>query len=193
MTRNRIGRRLPRPGTLIACAALLAALAGTAYAGNKIGTKQLKNNAVSSAKLQNEAVTSAKLKGGLLPKQGGNLRVNSEAAVSTITASTQLGGLSLPAGSYLVLAKLNAAHTGAAASTRLECSLNSGGSQLDFIKIRLQANAGVEPVIFAAPSLQGFVTLAAPGSVTLDCISTNGSGIEISNRILSALPVAGIN
>ena len=101
--------------------------------------------------------------------------MNSEAAVSTITASTQARRPEPARCPTLVPAKLNAAHTGAAASTRLECSLNSGGSQLDFIKIRLQANAGVEPVIFAAPSLQGFVTLRGPG--------LGDAGLHLDQRI----------
>ncbi len=51
----------PSPAMVIAVIALIVALAGTAYAGSKIGSKQLKKNAVSTKKIKNNAVTSAKI------------------------------------------------------------------------------------------------------------------------------------
>jgi hypothetical protein len=55
---RRIGFRRPSPPMVVACIALLAALAGTSYAAiqlpaNSVGTKQLKKNAVTAAKVKN--------------------------------------------------------------------------------------------------------------------------------------------
>jgi len=63
---SRMRSKGPRlsPGTAIGCVALLLALAGTAYAAGKIGSKQLKAGAVTTKKLKNGAVSSAKLADG---------------------------------------------------------------------------------------------------------------------------------
>ncbi len=47
---------------VIAVLALFVALGGGAYAGSKIGSKQIKKNAVTTSKIKKNAVTSAKLK-----------------------------------------------------------------------------------------------------------------------------------
>ena len=55
--------RMPSPAMVVAVAALVVALGGSAWAVTKIGTAQIKNNAVTTPKLKNKAVTAAKLKG----------------------------------------------------------------------------------------------------------------------------------
>jgi hypothetical protein len=64
--------RLPRPGTVIACVALIISLAGTAYAAGvlpagSVGTIQLKDNAVTSKKVKNGSLLAADFKAGQLP------------------------------------------------------------------------------------------------------------------------------
>ena len=66
--------RRPSPALVIACVALVFALAGTGYATvlqvprSSVGTAQLKNAAVTNKKLAANAVTSAKVKNGSLVK-----------------------------------------------------------------------------------------------------------------------------
>jgi hypothetical protein len=52
---------LPSPAMIVAIVALIAALAGSAYAAKKIGSHQLKKNAVTTNKIKDGAVTSGKL------------------------------------------------------------------------------------------------------------------------------------
>ena len=54
--------RRPSPALVIAVVALFVGLGGGAYAANKIGTNNLKNNAVTSKKIKNNAVNSNKIK-----------------------------------------------------------------------------------------------------------------------------------
>jgi hypothetical protein len=54
----------PSPAMVVAVIALIVALAGSAYAAGKIGTKQLKKNAVSTKKIKDDAVTGSKIANG---------------------------------------------------------------------------------------------------------------------------------
>lgn len=61
-TKRTLKRLRPSPPIIVAVIALSVAIGGTAVAGFKIGTKQIKNNAVTTKKLKNGAVTVNKLK-----------------------------------------------------------------------------------------------------------------------------------
>lgn len=54
-------RRVPSPGTVLAVFALILAMGGAAYAGSKIGTKDIKNKAVTKAKIDKKAVNKSRL------------------------------------------------------------------------------------------------------------------------------------
>lgn len=56
--------RMPSPAMVVAVAALIVALGGSAWAVSKIGTSQIKNGAVTTPKIRNKGVTTAKLKAG---------------------------------------------------------------------------------------------------------------------------------
>ena len=58
--------KMPSPAMLVALLALFVALGGSAYAVNKVGTNQIKNNAVTTPKLKNNAVTTAKVANGAI-------------------------------------------------------------------------------------------------------------------------------
>lgn len=61
---SKLHLRLPSPAMVVACVALVAALAGTAWAAKKITSKQLANKAVTTKKIKNSAVTEAKIANG---------------------------------------------------------------------------------------------------------------------------------
>jgi hypothetical protein len=72
MTRKS-GSRLPSPGTVLASAALLVALGGTAYAAgvlpaHSVGTLQLRANAVTSSKVRDGSLRAVDFKPGQLPR-----------------------------------------------------------------------------------------------------------------------------
>lgn len=56
--------RRPSPALIISVIALIAALAGSAYAVKRIGANQLKRNAVTTKKIKNGAVTNPKIANG---------------------------------------------------------------------------------------------------------------------------------
>ena len=67
MIRKRINRRLPSPGLVVAIAALVAALAGTAVAlpgTNSVDGNDLRRNVVKTKNIRNGAVTTAKIRVG---------------------------------------------------------------------------------------------------------------------------------
>ena len=59
---SKLKLRQPSPAMVVALVALLAGLGGSAYAGSKIGSSQIKKNAITTNKIKNNAVTSSKIK-----------------------------------------------------------------------------------------------------------------------------------
>lgn len=85
-------------GNAVAYIALFAALGGTGYAANKIGTKQLKLNAVTKPKIAPNAVDGSKVQNASL----------TNADLGAVNAA-QLGGLSPDeVGSGVVMGRINA-------------------------------------------------------------------------------------
>jgi hypothetical protein len=89
-------RRRPSPALILAIIALIASLAGTAWAAkgqvkklakNSVGTKQLKNKAVKTGKIANNAVTGAKVKPGTLT--GADINLNQLGTVPEATNAQQ--------------------------------------------------------------------------------------------------------
>ena len=69
---DRLRRYRPTPAMLVACLALLVALAGTGYAAtalprNSVGPAQLKNNSITGAKVKNFSLLRQDFKPGQLP------------------------------------------------------------------------------------------------------------------------------
>src|SRR5512133_1733431 len=93
---------LPSPAMIVALVALIVALAGSAYAAKKIGSRQLKRNAVTTKKIKNKAVTTAKLANGAVTTDKLSEGERSEGFVTN-----QSGPLSLPAATNTTLASLS--------------------------------------------------------------------------------------
>jgi len=110
----------------------------------------------------------------------------------TVAASaTKVQSLSLPAGSWLLLARVDGAHNGTADSSRLECDLlDAGGVSLEHAKMRAQASNAVQPMLFVSLTLQGITTLTTPGVVQLSCGSTNATSFTLTTADMSAVQVA---
>jgi hypothetical protein len=151
--------------------ALVVALSGTAYAATTITSANIKNNTIQSKDIKNHAIKST----DLAAKAKAEIRGQAGQILTTRPADLVLTGtktvlkLDLPAGSWAIVAHVGGAHNGAAFSSRLECLLAQPGGELDFAKLRLAANTGLDPLVFADESLNGAVTLASPGSVTVAC------------------------
>ena len=110
--------------------------------------------------------------------------VNSNAAtVANIsTTDVTLATVNLPAGSYLLIGKVNIVRT--AGNGTSTCTVNNGATVLD--QANNQGNSSGEISV-----LQGSLTLAVvgPTAVTLRCRSVNGSQATTSSasfRVLSA-------
>ena len=163
-----------------------------------VGQDQLKALSVGRAQMQASSVLGAMIDDGtiqpedLSPAASTTLYTDNNEGTVSINTDTAIASLSLPAGSYLVSAGVAATHTGAGASTRLECYIPLGAGLVDYAKERLQANAGAEPIIFTKQTLQGPATLAGDGTLILRCTSTNGSNIDLSPVHFQALRVANI-
>jgi hypothetical protein len=113
-----------------------------------------------------------------------------------ITGGTVVQSLSLPAGNWVVMAHVDGAHNGTAASTRMECQLVDAGDQLmDYAKMRAQRNDGAavpDPMVFVSLGLHGTATLSAPGTVRTICGSTNGTSFTLTTAKMTAVQVGSI-
>ena len=79
--------KLPSPAMIVAVTALIVALGGTAWAGIKIGTAQIKNKAVTPAKLSPAVNT---LKGWVVIGPTGEIVSRSSSAqIKSVTSGTQ--------------------------------------------------------------------------------------------------------
>ncbi len=84
---KRLNALRPSPAMIVAIVALVAALGGSAYAANKIGTNQIKANAITAGKIKKEAVTGSKIKNGAVT--GSKIDLSSVGTVPSAThAST---------------------------------------------------------------------------------------------------------
>jgi hypothetical protein len=188
-----------RYANVTATLALVVALSGTSYAAaklapNSVGTRQLKSNAVTTAKIKDGTLQAKDFKAGTLgagkagapgprgiPGPAGALGAPGPvgangaagfAAVTTAplafpasTAGITVQSLTLPAGTYVIDGRVNAHNTGA--DTSVECSLVSGATTIDSMggPLGIDATATID----AALSLNGVLTLGAPGAVDLRC------------------------
>jgi hypothetical protein len=105
------------------------------------------------------------------------------------TASTTVQSLDLPAGKYIVDARVNAHDTGA--DSTVACSLASGATTIDSMGGALGVDTTA--TIDAALSLNGPLTLGAPGTVKLNCSLASVVPGNYSPRSITAIQVGTIN
>lgn len=175
---------------VVATLALFVALGGGAYAAiklpaNSVGTKQLRSRAVTPAKLSRK--TKALLKRGPRGATGtpgtpgasgatgaagpSDVYAAGTAFVSPLPASeTTLGTMTVPAGSYLLQAKVTM-EVAAGASTS-ECTLGGPfGSSVIWDQGEVKHTGASDDVI----SLLGVATFTAPQVVELSCRALAGT------------------
>jgi len=122
-----------------------------------------------------------------------NAYIDRQDSIQALNASgaTQVASKSLPAGSFVLMAKL-LADNDASSAARIDCSLNDpAANQLDFMKLRLAAT-NTPNLEFGNISLAGAVTLGVPGAVTVQCTQLEDfppPGVTVGFRKLIAIKI----
>jgi hypothetical protein len=186
-------RKLTRisPASCVAMVALFVALGGVSYAAvGQIGTADIKNGAITKVKIKKDAVTGAKVKEsslGIVPnaanaenaaKLDGKVASAFESKGFSSPAddlanlpsntNTTVATQSLPAGTYLVLARGGLNNNGGSnAAAGEKCSL-SAGNGVQTIQFGALAKNG-QPGDREEFSMQVIATLDSPGAATLSC------------------------
>jgi hypothetical protein len=129
--------RAPSPASVIALIALFLALGGgaAAYASGLISGSQIKNHSIAENKLTKAAIKD-------LGGHAYSVHVPNAVAIHPGTGYRQVASLSLPAGSYIVIAKTvlhNAGSTGGTCRLRDTragtLDITSGSSQIDTLTL----------------------------------------------------------
>jgi len=122
-----------------------------------------------------------------------NAYIDRQDTIQALNASgaTQVASKALPAGSFVLIAKL-LADNDASSTARIDCSLNDpAANQLDFMKLRL-APTNTPNLEFGNISLAGAVTLGVPGTVTVQCTQLEDfppPGVTVGFRKLIAIKI----
>jgi hypothetical protein len=189
---------------VVATLALFVSLGGGAYAAitlpaGSVGTRQLKNQAVTPAKLSHK--TKALLKrgprgatgargatgtpgatGAAGPTGPSEVYAAGTAFLATLPATeTSLGSMTVPAGSYVLEAKVSMeSPTGGGSDS--ECTLGGPfGSSIIWDQGSAQHNANSDDVI----SLLAVATFTAPQVVELDCRAISGTVAADDARVIA--------
>jgi hypothetical protein len=204
---GRIARMRPRVSyaNVVATLALFVALGGGAYAAFKlpahsVGAKQLKNHAVTPSKLSRK--TKALLKRGPhgatgAPGTSGATGAPGPTGPSDVYAAgtaflalpiteTSLGTMTVPAGSYLLQAKVTLESSTA---SNVGCTLGGPfGSSIIWDQGGSKHNAASEDIM----SLSGVATFKEPQVVELDCRAITGTVIADDARV-TAIKVGALH
>lgn len=185
---------------VVATLALFLALGGGAYAAialpaNSVGAKQLKNHAVTPAKLSRKSrallkkgrrgptgprgATGAAGTAGIPGPTGpSDVYAAGTAFLASLPASaTSLGDTTVPAGSYLLQAKVT---LDSSAASDAECTLGGPfGSSIIWDQGETKHSASSDDVL----SLLGVATFTAPQVVELSCRTLSGTVLADDARV----------
>jgi len=205
-------------GNVMATLALFFALGGTGYAAtqlakNSVGTRQIKKSAVTNVKLASGAVTASKVKTGSLtaplfapgtllkgnkgdPGDKGDTGPSDGYATpsgsgSSQTSETVYASLALPAGSYLVHARVQGAP--AHADTNFYCYLRAAsdlGTDLDFFHLALPTATSGGLIM---GTLQAGVTLAGSDTVEILCRTNTAGDYFVFGARMDAIKVGTLH
>jgi hypothetical protein len=195
---------------VMATFAVFVVLGGGAYAAfrlpkNSVRSRNIKNGEVKSPDVKDNGLTGTDIKEATLGKvpraaqadTAGDAYIDRVDAIQALNNSgaTEVASLSLPPGSYVLVAKLLADNDNASAA-RIDCNLDDPQSNhLDFMKLRLQPT-NISNLEFGNISLAGAVTLGASGTVSVQCTQLEDSpppGITVGFRKLVAIKIDNLH
>jgi hypothetical protein len=202
---------------IVALVALFLALGGVGYAALKIGTNDIKNGAVTSKKVKNNSLTGKDIRESTLGRVPSAHRANqadraahadtaatanaANTAVSTsdpneipmpdglATAGNPIKTLTVPAGKYVVIAKLEAKNVGNAPSPNDQCTLRAG-SDVDTMEFDVD-NANLDDE--EAVPLQLVHDFGGGGDVGLRCTDSGAGAVRAKNISITAIQVLELN
>lgn len=155
-----------------------------------VGSGQLKALSVTGAKLGNDAVDSAKVKNGSLRLEDfepGQLESNAYVGVKEASPLVSIGTSSapvvttdtgLPAGNYLIFARLNVVG-GSSGASSVTCSIAGDAAQA----VTIDNNTNV------ALSLSGSALWVTGGAAALFCSKSGAGSPSVAQANISALPI----
>ena len=115
-----------------------------------------------------------------------NSNLNGTISLST-TAASVASLTNLPAGSYLLSAKVSIGFNSAAGAQDL-CTLSVGGTPIDFSYATVSSAGGI---FFETAKLLGAVTLSSSNSIIVTCATNNGTASAFY-PVLTATKVSSI-
>ena len=167
-------------------------------AAGAVGGAALQDNGVTAGKIANQAVGTAAIDFGavgvdqLAPEATTTLYSDDGVADLTINSDTPIAALSLPAGTYLMSAGVQAVHSsGTTNYTRLECYIqqSSPSTTIDFAKLRLEPNTDPNAsLVFAKAMLQGPATLPSATGLVFRCTTTGAARARSTSAISTSRP-----
>jgi hypothetical protein len=177
---------------VIASLALLVALSGTGAAavalvvpGNSVGTAQLKKDAVVSAKVKDGSLLAKDFAAGQLPAGGATdayvKTFGTDADVSTTSLAT-VGSLTVPQGSYVIVAK-GQFDIEAAQGAALVCEL-AAGNDTDSSQLNLPSGKQTLGNLLTH-------TFASPGTIDYRC-QAGGPDVEAERVVITAVKVGNL-
>jgi len=212
-----------RYANVTATLALVVALGGTSYAAitlpnNSVGTRQIKRggvrgsdiarNAVGSGKVRNGSLKSEDFRAGQLPagaqgpagatgargpSDGFFVSSGSDVIVFRANTNQTVATLRLPAGKFILTAKVVANNNDDRADHNYGCSLLLGGRVVDDFRDALELDIGRDlSDDRAVAALTAGGTLAAAGTADVVCRTTSDSGNWLA-RSITAVQVAALN
>ena len=179
------------PAGVLALIALVAALAGTAYAAKKIGSKQLKAGAVTTKKLKNKSVTTAKLADSAVTVGKVEPRLRSEGFETSKADQLALGAgvdtpvaaLALPTSVQYVVTAATALGNNAATPNILSCQLRDDGSLV------AEGFANLAPLAVFSQTIT-LTGVSNGGLVAMVC--NPNSSASAKSRVITAVKVVSV-
>ena len=155
-----------------------------------VGTGQLKGSAVTGAKLGNDSVDSSKVRNGSLlleDLQAGQVKPNAYVGardgtpllpISTSFEQVVATDTGLPAGNYLIFARLNVVG-GSSGASSVTCSISGDTAQ----QVTIANSANV------ALALSGSALWVSGGAAALFCAKSGAGSPSVAQANISALPI----
>lgn len=185
------------PSLVIAVIALFVALGGGyAIGAGFIGTGDLKNQAVTNKKIKKKTIKGNRVADNTLTGQqvnetslsgagtGLSTRQDGAASVPAATGTTTVLTLQVPAGSYVLNSKAVLAKGGT--QSAVQCFLVAGGDQDRSLEAVDAANNTTVANLLVH-------TFTGAGSVTLGCDNPGAATLFVTNKVITATPVAALN